>query len=725
MKVKKHISMAALLVSFLLTTNVQFDAKADGPPVPLAFKSYFSTATDINQLTVKANGNNANPPLPSIITLPETTSSVLRLIPPGSGYVWNSAFINEKVDISRVQNKGISSFIEFDVYKGSTNVVGDSFQFILSKEDKQITQRFTDNNSMNNSLTINLSYYNAMNGLTDLTASIFDRINGGVTNRRTNYVAIDPNFRAHLLGISANQKARNYKFWFDYNKTSQTLEIRLRFDASYERPSTPTVIFSNINADFLGDSFYAGIAATTGAYNFGIDIRQWLFANRSLDQGIDPTLDPSAFFTDATPPTNPTVTPTRTDTGWRLNPVSTDDSMTTITYEYQLDGNTFTTQPSDFVIPDGTRQVKIRAIDIFNKVSAETTANFYQITFQAEGATQPEVKIWHPEGVQPLFPNFSKTGYTVLGFTTVENNANVDVLSSYSISSDTTLYAKWAINQVEINAVIGLINAIVTPITFASETAIEEALAAYNNLIPAQQQGVTNHDLLIGYEEAFTALFVPINQVIDLIDPLDQVITLNDKQDILAARAAYNALTTEQKTYVTNLQVLIDAEAALLSLEQTQAVREMIEDLKQPNDITLDDKEELEAAREAFDALTSSQQANIANELKQKLFDAEAALLALEQTQDVIDILENLPDLKSITLDDQAAIEAARAAFDTLTPSQQANISDQLKQKLLDAETELNALLNPASSFSLLPFHLLSGLIIGVIYFLKTKKEVQ
>jgi hypothetical protein len=223
----------------------------------------------------------------------------------------------------------------------------------------------------------------------------------------------------------------------------------------------------------------------------------------------------------------------------------------------------------------------------------------------------------------------------------------------------------------------------------------------------------------------FTALFVPINQVIDLIDPLDQVITLNDKQDILAARAAYNALTTEQKTYVTNLQVLIDAEAALLSLEQTQAVREMIEDLKQPNDITLDDKEELEAAREAFDALTSSQQANIANELKQKLFDAEAALLALEQTQDVIDILENLPDLKSITLDDQAAIEAARAAFDALTPSQQANISDQLKQKLLDAETELNALLNPASSFSLLPFHLLSGLIIGVIYFLKTKKEVQ
>ena len=723
----KKLFPIVLFMSFLLTMNRPVYVHAESTSVPLAFKSYFSDATDINQLTVKANGNNPNPPVPSIVTLQGTSSSVLRLVPPGTGYVWNSAFINEKVDISRVENKGISSFIEFDVYKGSTSVVGDSFQFILSKDDKQITQRFTDNNSMNNSLTINLSYYNAFNGVTDLTASIFDRINGGVTNRRTNYVPIDQTFRTHLVGISANQKARNYKFWFDYNKTSQTVDIRLRFDDSYERPSTPIVTFPNINADFLGDSFYAGITATTGAYNFGIDIRQWLFANRSLDQGIDPTLDPDLLITDSAPPTMPTVTPTRSElgTGWSLNPTSTDDTISGITYEYQLDGNTYATQPADFVIPDGTREVKIRAIDSFNKVSTETTVNFYSITYQAAGATPVQATIWHPEGTELLSPNFSKPGYVLLGFTTVEDNANIDVLSDYSVSIDITLYAKWAINQDEINAVITLINAIATPITFSSQTAIEEALAAYNALIPVQQEGVTNDELLFGYEDDLEALFEPINNVIDLINPLDKVITLNDKEDILAARAAYDNLTPDEEAFVTNLQVLLDAEAELLYLEQIQDVIEMIEDLKEPNDLTLDDQEDVEAARAAFDALSPSQQASISDELKQKLLDAEAKLRSLEQIQDVIEMIEDLKEPNDLTLDDQEDVEAARAAFDALSPSQQASISDELKQKLLDVEVELNALLNPESSFSLLPFHLLSGLIIVAVYFLKTKKEGQ
>ena len=78
---------------------------------------------------------------------------------------------------------------------------------------------------------------------------------------------------------------------------------------------------------------------------------------------------------------------------------------------------------------------------------------------------------------------------------------------------------------------------------------------------------------------------------------------------------------------------------------------------------------------------------------------------------------------KNITLNAKEDILAAREAFDALTSSQQANISKQLKQKLLDAEAKWSALLNPASSFSLLPFHLLNGLILGVGYFLKTNKE--
>jgi hypothetical protein len=211
--------------------------------------------------------------------------------------------------------------------------------------------------------------------------------------------------------------------------------------------------------------------------------------------------------------------------------------------------------------------------------------------------------------------------------------------------------------------------------------------------------------------------------VIDLISPLDKVITLNDQTAIEAARAAYDLLTAEQKGEVTNLQVLLDAEAALLSLEAIQAVIETLEDLPDFEAITLEDKDDIEAARQAFNALTPAQQANISNELKQKLLDAEAALLSLEAIQAVINTLDALPDLEDITLEDKDDIEAARQAFNALTPAQQANISNELRQKLIDAEAALAALEQTQNQFNLLPIHLFSGLIIAILYFLKVKKE--
>lgn len=867
--IKKQLSIVGFFMACLLTINVPVYVNADNTPVPLVYKSYFSDATDLSQLTLKANASEGRTPyLPFIQTINGTRA--LTILERGRSFSFNSAFINEKVDISRVENKGISSFIEFDVYKGSTPHTGDWFAFILSKDSTQLTQR--NSISISNSLSINLSYWKGEVGNTDLEASIFDNING-TARMRGDFVVIDPTYRTALASVAANARVRNYKFWFDYNSTTRVFEIRLRFDNSYQRPATPVASYSNIDASFLGNSFFAGIAASTGGLDYGLTIRQWLFANRSLPQGIDPTLDPSLLIDDTTPPTTPTLTPTQTETGWILNPLSTDDSMSTIIYEYQLDNGAITAQPSDFEIPDGTRQVKIWARDIFNKSSQVKTVNFYKVTYEGNGATQPDTTVWYPEGESVTFPTLSKTGHTFLGFTTVEENANVDVLTTYNVNADATLYAKystnpygisfvtnssevinpisflyneelegipepvrlgylfegwykdaefenlfedlympandftlyakwsiltydlilqlnggtvdtmppstytvestsivlptptrkgyvfqgwfsdelftssvktsitqgstddqtlfakWALNQAEIDAVIALINAIDTPITLASINAIEAAVDAYNDLILLQQEGVTNDGLLFGYEEDLAALLLEINEVIDLIDPLDKVITLEDKEDIQAARAAYNALTDEQKAEVTNLQVLLDAEAALLSLEQTQEVREILEALVDEEDITLEDKEAIEAAREAFDALTPAQQANISNELKQKLIDAEAALLALQQTQAVVETLEELPDLEDITLDDQDAVEAARAAFDALTPSQQANISNALRQKLLDAEAAIEALLNaepepePDTPFNLLPFHLLSGLIIGIVYFLKAKKE--
>lgn len=804
---KKQISLAALFMSVLLTVNVPVYLQADNTPVPLVYKSYFNSSTDINQLTVRGNATLGRTPyLPNIQNFGGSVGLVV--LQGTKDFSFNSAFINEKVDISRVPDKGISSFIEFDVYRGSSLHTGDWFSFVLSKDTNILTQRNAA--SINNSLSILLSFYREMpnatretDNYTNLEASIFRNLNGS-QNLLTNYVVIDPTYKTELSTKAPSQLVRKYKFWFDYNATSRTFEIRLRFDNSYARPQTPVASFTNIDASFLGDTFFAGITGSTGGLDYGLIARQWLFANRSLPNGIDPSLDPSLLIDDTMAPTIPTITPVQTETGWRLNPASTDDSMSTIIFEYQLDGGAITTQDDDFEIPDGTRQVKIWARDIFNKSSEVKTVNFYQLTYRSEGGTQPDVTIWYPEQSTALFPSFTKLGHTHEGFTTEQSNQQVNALTSYTVTQDATLYAKysantytisydsnseltldstnflynetiegipqperlgyifegwykdqefetifadllmpaedftlyakwsivtydlilelnggtvttlpsstfnvetetivlpiptrngyvfsgwytnptftssvmtslvkgttghqtfyaqWNVNQAEIDAVIALINEIDTPITLASYQAIQAAVAAYYNLLPIQQERVTNQGLLFQYEADYAALLQDINNVIDLISPLDKVIELSDQEDIEAAREAYEALTEEQKDNVTNLQVLLDAEAALLSLQQTEIV---------------------------------------------------------------IDILDNLPDLETITLEDKDAIEAAREAFDALTPSQQANISNELRQKLLDAEAALAELEQPQGQVNLLPIHALSGIIITILYFIKAKKE--
>ena len=58
--------------------------------------------------------------------------------------------------------------------------------------------------------------------------------------------------------------------------------------------------------------------------------------------------------------------------------------------------------------------------------------------------------------------------------------------------------------------------------------------------------------------------------VIDLIDQIGTV-TLENREAIEAARNAYDALTEEQQSYVTNYSVLTAAEAELKALEEQAA----------------------------------------------------------------------------------------------------------------------------------------------------------
>ena len=221
-----------------------------------------------------------------------------------------------------------------------------------------------------------------------------------------------------------------------------------------------------------------------------------------------------------------------------------------------------------------------------------------------------------------------------------------------------------------------LIDAIGT-VTLDSEEAIKAARGAYDALTEEQKAQVGNYQTLLD-AEAKLADLKAADGVEKLIDAIGTV-TLDSEEAIKAARGAYDALTDAQKELVGNYQTLLDAEAKLADLQAADAVEKLIDAI---GTVTLDSEEAIKAARDAYDALTEEQQAQVGN--YQTLLDAEAKLADLQAA----DAVEKLIDaIGTVTLDSEEAIKAARGAYDALTDAQKELVGNY--QILLDAEAKL------------------------------------
>ena len=233
-----------------------------------------------------------------------------------------------------------------------------------------------------------------------------------------------------------------------------------------------------------------------------------------------------------------------------------------------------------------------------------------------------------------------------------------------------------------VNDVIEKIDAI-GQVTLESEEAIVAARAAYKALTEAQQAQVTNYDKLTAAEARLTDLKAA-KAVDDMIDAIGEV-TLASEEAITAARAAYKALTEAQQAQVKSYDKLTAAEARLADLKAAKAVDDQIDAIGQ---VTLESEEAIVAARAAYKALTEAQQAEVKS--YDKLTAAEARLTDLKAAKAVDDMIDAIGE---VTLESESAIDAARAAYEALTEAQQAEVKSY--DKLTAAEARL-AVLKPA-----------------------------
>ncbi|MGI5875169.1 MAG: S-layer homology domain-containing protein [Bacillota bacterium] len=253
------------------------------------------------------------------------------------------------------------------------------------------------------------------------------------------------------------------------------------------------------------------------------------------------------------------------------------------------------------------------------------------------------------------------------------------------------------------------------------EPAVQKARAAYDALTENQKERVNNAEVLIAAEKKLAELkakaakedAAAAKAVDDQIAAVGEV-TLAKEDAVRAARAAYSALTAEQKKLVENENILKEAEAKLAELKDqaeeearaaeekaredanaAKAVQDRIKALK--DEPTLEDEHAVQAARAAYDKLTDDQKALVSNE--DKLIAAEKAVADAKKTaeeqaaKDAADkaaadaVKARIAALPAeVTLDDEAAVAAARSAFDGLTDDQKALVDNEAALKAAEAK---------------------------------------
>ncbi|MBR6113612.1 MAG: DUF4430 domain-containing protein [Oscillospiraceae bacterium] len=171
-------------------------------------------------------------------------------------------------------------------------------------------------------------------------------------------------------------------------------------------------------------------------------------------------------------------------------------------------------------------------------------------------------------------------------------------------------------------------------------------LNGHHPLLGVAQQYLKNGDVIVfhytddytkeegseGYNDADQAA---ADKVIKLINAIPSPVTLKSRAAVEAARKAYDDLTSySQRSKVTNYQKLLDAEAALKELEKQAALE----------DATEEDKTAASAVEALIDALTEKMAEDDASALSAAIAEARKAYEALSDLQQLL--VENLETLE-------------------------------------------------------------------------------
>ena len=209
--------------------------------------------------------------------------------------------------------------------------------------------------------------------------------------------------------------------------------------------------------------------------------------------------------------------------------------------------------------------------------------------------------------------------------------------------------------------------------------AADVARKAYEDLDKAEQDKVDTAELK--KVEAAIAHFKAIDDAKTKIDALPEAgkVTLAERDAVKAAQDAYDALSAEQKEYLTFAQAAkvtaLAKRIAELEAAPIKSVEALIDAI---GTVTLDSKSAIDEARAAYDKLTAEQQAKVSNYAALTAAETTYAKLVTDKAdQDAADaVIAKIDAIGTVTLKSKKAIDEARKAYDKLTAAQQARVSN-------------------------------------------------
>ena len=211
-----------------------------------------------------------------------------------------------------------------------------------------------------------------------------------------------------------------------------------------------------------------------------------------------------------------------------------------------------------------------------------------------------------------------------------------------------------------------------------SKKAIEDAEKLYS-LLAADDQNTTNvpnhGDLVDARNDYNQQRDDAVQDVIDAINNISQPLAYPDaEEEIETARELFDALGSSERNLATipNFPRLVDAEKADAVVEQIELASQVIDPASY--------EQEIQKARAAYEALTANQKAFVPANVLALLDESEAAL-------DVIDIINKIGDVK-YTDKSKGLIDEAREAYENLSDEQKELVNN--FDKLTQAETDYN-----------------------------------